>query len=48
MQFGIPRDIYQEEHEIFRASVGRFLTEEVLPDYASWEEAGRTPRFVLA
>ena len=43
MQFGIPRDIYQEEHEIFRASVGRFLTEEVLPDYASWEEAGRTP-----
>ncbi|MBT4589369.1 MAG: acyl-CoA dehydrogenase [Rhodospirillaceae bacterium] len=44
MQFGIPRTIYDEEHEIFRDSVARFLKEEVLPVYAEWEEAGRTPR----
>ena len=44
MQFGIPRTIYAEEHEIFRASVARFLKEEVLPEYESWEDAGRTPR----
>ena len=43
MNFEIPRTLYAEEHEIFRSSVARFLKEEVLPDYASWEEAGRTP-----
>jgi acyl-CoA dehydrogenase len=44
MQFGIPRTIYREEHEIFRETVARFLKEEVLPVYEEWEEAGRTPR----
>jgi acyl-CoA dehydrogenase len=44
MQFEIPRTIYAEEHEIFRATVARFLKEEVLPEYAEWEEAGKTPR----
>jgi acyl-CoA dehydrogenase len=44
MQFGIPRTIYREEHEIFRKTVARFLKEEVLPVYEEWEEAGRTPR----
>jgi len=44
MQFEIPRTIYAEEHEIFRDSVARFLQEEVLPVYESWEDAGRTPR----
>jgi acyl-CoA dehydrogenase len=44
MQFGIPRTIYGEEHEIFRETVARFLNEEVLPVYDEWEEAGRTPR----
>ena len=43
MNFEIPRTLYADEHEIFRSSVARFLEEEVLPDYASWEEAGRTP-----
>lgn len=44
MQFGIPRTIYSDEHEIFRESVARFLKEEVLPHYEAWEDAGRTPR----
>ncbi|MDA0239701.1 MAG: acyl-CoA dehydrogenase family protein [Proteobacteria bacterium] len=44
MQFGIPRTIYGDEHEIFRESVARFLKEEVLPQYEAWEDAGRTPR----
>ena len=43
MNFEIPRLIYQEEHEIFRTSVSRFLIEEVLPNYAAWEDAGKTP-----
>ncbi len=44
MQFEIPRTIYAEEHEMFRTTVARFLTDEVLPEYDKWEEAGRTPR----
>lgn len=43
MKFGIPRTVFGEEHEILRASVSRFLREEVLPVYESWEEAGGTP-----
>ena len=44
MNFEIPRIIYQEEHEIFRTSVSRFLSEEVLPKYEVWEDAGKTPK----
>ncbi len=44
MNFDIPRVIYQEEHEIFRTSVSRFLSEEVLPKYEVWEDAGKTPK----
>ncbi len=44
MQFEIPRTIYAEEHEMFRTTVARFLTDEVLPEYDKWEEAGKTPR----
>ena len=46
MDFGIPRNIYCEEHEIFRKSVARFLQEEVLPDYEKWEDEGRTPQAI--
>lgn len=44
MQFGIPRTIYSEEHEMFRDSVSKFIEAEVLPVYEEWEDAGRTPR----
>lgn len=43
MNFGIPRTVFDEEHEILRATIARFLREEVLPVYESWEEAGATP-----
>jgi acyl-CoA dehydrogenase len=44
VQFGIPRTIYSEEHEMFRDSVSKFIEAEVLPVYEEWEDAGRTPR----
>ena len=34
------RQINQEEHNIFRESVGRFLDDEVTPYYDAWEETG--------
>ncbi|PPR63375.1 MAG: Acyl-CoA dehydrogenase [Alphaproteobacteria bacterium MarineAlpha3_Bin7] len=44
MEFGIPRTLYAEEHEIFRETVAQFLVHEVLPEYDKWEQEGRTPR----
>ena len=46
MQFGIPRTLYAEEHELFRETVARFLQKEVLPVYEEWEDAGKTPRSI--
>ena len=39
-----PRTLYSPDHEMFRDSVQAFLEAEVVPHYADWEEAGRTPR----
>ena len=36
-----------EEHRLFRDSVRRFITDEVLPAAPAWEEAGFVPREVL-
>lgn len=44
MEFGLPRTLYDDSHEQFRDTVARFLRAEVLPRYAEWEKAGRTPR----
>jgi acyl-CoA dehydrogenase len=44
MKLGVPRTIYEPEHESFRETVRRFLQDEVVPHYADWEEAGTTPR----
>ncbi len=44
MLLEIPRAIYSEEHEMFRTTVARFLVDEVLPQYDTWEQLGRTPR----
>jgi len=44
VDFGIPRRVYGPDHEAFRDTVRTFLTREVLPHYAAWEEAGETPR----
>ena len=44
MMSALPRTIFSEDHEIFRNSVKAFFEAEVVPHYASWEEAARTPR----
>lgn len=35
---------FKEEHEAFRRSVRRFITEEVAPHAEAWEQEGRIPR----
>jgi len=41
----LPRAVYEDEHERFRAVVRAFLTDEVLPDYPQWEKAQCPPRW---
>jgi acyl-CoA dehydrogenase len=40
----IPRTIFEEEHEIFRASVRRFIAQEIAPHHAEWEKTGVVSR----
>jgi acyl-CoA dehydrogenase len=40
----IPRNIYSEEHELFRDQVRRFIAEEITPNHAQWEKDGIVPR----
>ena len=40
----IPRTLYGEEHEIFRASVRKFLEQECAPHHERWEEQGNIDR----
>lgn len=40
----IPRTVYQEEHELFRRNVRRFLEEEVAPHHDDWEKSGQVDR----
>ncbi len=35
---------FDEEHELFRESLRRFVQEEIVPNVEEWEEQGRTPR----
>jgi len=39
----VKRTVYGEEHELFRQSVRRFLTEHAVPHYDTWEADGGTP-----
>lgn len=41
----IERTIFSGEHEIFRASVRRFMEEELAPHHEEWEEKGEVPRW---
>ncbi|WP_405735438.1 acyl-CoA dehydrogenase family protein [Streptomyces sp. NBC_01537] len=41
------RDVFTADHEAFRQLVRTFVAKEVVPHYASWEEAGRLPREVF-
>jgi acyl-CoA dehydrogenase len=40
----IVRTLFAEEHEIFRASVRKFLERELAPHHAAWEKAGIVDR----
>lgn len=40
----IERNLFQEEHNIFRDSVRRFMEREVVPFHAQWEKDGIVPR----
>ena len=40
----IARTLFAEEHEIFRASVRKFLEREIAPHHAAWEKAGIVDR----
>ena len=40
----IPRTIFSSEHEAFRDTVRRFITEHVMPYHADWEKQGQVPR----
>ncbi len=48
MDFEIPRQVYDADHEQFRTTLRQFITREVLPRYAEWEAAGQTPRDIWA
>src|SRR5271156_4844487 len=40
----IVRSLFREEHEIWRATVRRFVEEEIVPFHAQWEHDGIVPR----
>ncbi|WP_286696045.1 acyl-CoA dehydrogenase family protein [Spongiibacter sp. UBA1325] len=40
----IERDLFSEEHEIFRSSVRRFIEKEIAPYHEQWEKDGIVPR----
>ena len=40
----IPRTLFSAEHELFRATVQRFIAEHVTPHHLAWEHAGQVPR----
>ena len=40
----IERTLFKEEHNIFRASVRKFMEREIAPFHEAWEEAGVVPR----
>src|SRR6202167_886008 len=40
----IERNLFREEHNIFRESVRRFVEREIVPFHAKWEQDGVVPR----
>ncbi|MCT9079623.1 acyl-CoA dehydrogenase family protein [Streptomyces fulvoviolaceus] len=41
------REVFHADHEEFRKLVREFVAKEVVPNYPSWEKAGRLPRSVF-
>ena len=42
----IPRTLFSEEHDLFRATVRRFVNAEITPHHAQWEKDGQVSRKV--
>ncbi len=42
--FETPRPMFGAEHALYRASVARFIANEITPHHAEWEREGRVPR----
>jgi acyl-CoA dehydrogenase len=40
----ISRTLFDEQHEIFRDSVRRYIEQEIVPHHADWEKLGQVPR----
>jgi acyl-CoA dehydrogenase len=38
------RDVFSDEHELFRTTVRRFVETEIMPFHAEWEAAGMVPK----
>jgi alkylation response protein AidB-like acyl-CoA dehydrogenase len=43
----VKRELFEDEHEQFRASVRRWLDKEIVPHHLEWDEAGIVPRSVF-
>ena len=43
---GIPRTVYEDEHELFRRSAAAFIDREIAPHYEAWSEQGFVSREV--
>lgn len=44
---GMRRDLFDEDHEAYRASVRSFLQQEIVPHYDEWSKAGIMPREIF-
>jgi alkylation response protein AidB-like acyl-CoA dehydrogenase len=40
----LKRSLFNDEHEMFRDSVRKFIEREIVPFHAEWEKAGIVPR----
>jgi alkylation response protein AidB-like acyl-CoA dehydrogenase len=40
----VERDLFDDEHDLFRDSVRSFLEKEIVPHHPAWEEAGIVDR----
>ncbi len=39
--------IFNQDHEVFRGSIRRFVEKEIVPFIEGWEKAGEIPRFIV-
>ncbi len=44
----LPQEVYEDDHQMFRESVRKFVEQEIAPHHAQWEKDGIVPREVWA